>query len=218
MREDERPGQAGMIDALARITKELLDTPNLTQALTIILNSIDPPAARDLVRTLLWTDPVLFISLVGALPELVNASLEGAAELAAQLGTLPPPLLRGFLVQVAGRVSGAAAGEAAAGFASLLASLEPRSDEALTASLEKLAADFRAAYREKRDGPGLPEALDRLLGALAAEAGREGSATARLVGELGGALRRNPDFVEKVLRPVAAPLLEALEPGEPADE
>jgi hypothetical protein len=117
----------GLIDALARILRQLIRTPKFKEAAIVLLNSIDPPAARELVRVLFWEDTGLFLSIVGAVPSLINTGIELVAEMAAQMNSMPAPLLREFVDRLVAGIDGAAAGEAAGGLVSMVLSLEDAS-------------------------------------------------------------------------------------------
>jgi hypothetical protein len=199
----------GLIDALARILRQLIRTPKFKEAAVILLNSIDPPAARKLVRVLFWEDTGLFLSIVGAVPSLINTSLELIAELAAQMNSMPAPLLREFIDRLVAGIDGEAAGEAAGGLVSMVLSLED--DEGrFPESLGTLGQEFGRSYRESAGEATLTASLDSLMKEVADRAQDKDSATHAFIQEAGRAMKSNPDFVEHVLKPLLSP---ALRPG-----
>jgi len=83
-----------------RILKEVMATPALKELILLQMKDIKPETAPGLVRTLLWGDPGISMSLFGALPDMVNWLLELLLELGRQLNSLPEPLLRDILGQI----------------------------------------------------------------------------------------------------------------------
>jgi hypothetical protein len=190
--------------------RELIRTPKFKETVIILLNSIDPPAARSLVRTLFWQDPGLLMSVMGSLPALINVGSEALAEVAAQMNTMPAPLLRDFLDRVVGGIDGAAAGEAAGGLVSMLPTLDlADKDSGLKKSLAALGDDFGRAYAEAVGEAALTARLDAWMAGVAAKAREKDSATYAFIQATGEALKSNPDFVEHVLRPLLEPALQA---------
>lgn len=194
----------GMIDAADRILKELMRTPKFKESLIIILSNIDPPAVRGLVRTLFWEDPGVLLSLFGALPEIINTATQALAEMIAQMGSLPAPLLQDFLRKVLAGIDGAPVGEALGGILSLDLGLEDQ-EGAIKQSLSELREGFNRGYREKVEGEVLLPWLNGWMARVAAEAKEKGSPTNDVIQGVTKALKANPDFVEKVMKPVLAP-------------
>jgi hypothetical protein len=83
-----------------RILKEVIATPALKELIVLQMKDIKPETAPGLVKTLLWGDPGISMSLFGALPDMVNWLLELLLELGRQLNSLPEPLLKDILGQV----------------------------------------------------------------------------------------------------------------------
>lgn len=95
----------GVIDLSDRILKELLKKPSFKDGVRTVLTNIDPESSRRLVRTLLWQDPEFSLSLISALPPVVNAALSGIDELLIQLQEkMSPLLLHDFLRSMASSV------------------------------------------------------------------------------------------------------------------
>lgn len=83
-----------------RLTREIMRTPALKELILLQLKDIKPDTAPGLVRTMLWEDPGVSLSLFGALPDTVNWLLEFLLELGRQFNGLPEPLLRDFLGRI----------------------------------------------------------------------------------------------------------------------
>jgi hypothetical protein len=83
-----------------RLMREMMRTPAMKELVLLQLKDIDPDSAPGLVRTMLWEDPGVSLSLFGALPDTVNWLLEFLLELGRQFNGLPEPLLRDFLGRI----------------------------------------------------------------------------------------------------------------------
>jgi hypothetical protein len=200
----------GLVDAADRILRELIRTPKFKESAIIILNSIDPPAARGLVRTLFWQDPGLLLSIMGSLPSLINVASEALAEVANQMNTMPPLLLRDFLNRIFAGVDGAAAGEAAGGLVGMILSLElSDKDSGLAKSLSGLGDDFARAYVEATGPAALTGRLEAWVAGVAEKAKDKKSSTYAFIQAAGKAIQENPDFVENVLGPLLGPAPQA---------
>jgi hypothetical protein len=205
----------GLVDAADRILRELIRTPKFKEAVIILLNSIDPPAARSLVRTFMWGDPGVLMSIMGSLPEMINTASQALAELAAQMNTMPPLLLRDFLNRVFAGIDGAAAGEAAGGLVSMVLSLDLSDKESgLAKSLSGLGSDFAHAYAGAAGEGALTSRLEDWMAGLAERAQDPASSTHAFISAAGQAIKNNPAFAENVLRPLLGPAL--AEPKRPA--
>jgi hypothetical protein len=199
---------SGLIDALTRVLQQLIRTPKFKEAAVVLLNSIDPPAARKLVRVIFWEDTGLFLSIVGAVPSLINAGLELVAELAAQLNSMPAPLLQEFIDRVVAGIDGAVAGEAAGGLVSMVLSLQDE-DGRFPESLGSLGREFGSSYRNTAGEAPLTGRLDSFMKEVADRAQDKDSATYSVIQEVGRAMKANPDFVEHVMKPLLSPALKA---------
>ncbi|MEW6555370.1 MAG: hypothetical protein AB1384_13925 [Actinomycetota bacterium] len=205
----------GLVDAADRILRELIRTPKFKEGVMVLLNSIDPPAARRLVRTFMWGDPGLLMSIMGSLPQMINTASEAVAELAAQMNTMPPLLLQDFLNRVFAGIDGAAAGEAAGGLARMALSLNLSDKEGgLARSLSALGSDFGRAYAEAAGEGALTARLEAWVAGLAERAADKTSNTHAFIQAAGKAIAANPAFTENVLRPLLSPALaEAKKPA-----
>jgi hypothetical protein len=88
----------GIIDATNRILRVLLKKPAFKNNIRSVLNSVDPDNARDLARTIIWEDPEIILSLVGAVPALANSIIKFLDEVILQvMEKFPPELLHDFL-------------------------------------------------------------------------------------------------------------------------
>jgi hypothetical protein len=89
-----------------RIAREIMATPALKELILLQMKDIKAETAPGLVRTLLWGDPGISMSLFGALPDAINWMLELLLELGRQLNGLPEPLLKDILGQVGMGIDG----------------------------------------------------------------------------------------------------------------
>ncbi len=87
-----------------RVLREIIATPALKEIILLQMKDIKPETAPGLIKTLLWGDPGISMSLFGALPDAVNWLLELLLELGRQLNGLPEPLLKDILGQVGGGI------------------------------------------------------------------------------------------------------------------
>lgn len=88
----------GIIDATNRIMVVLLKSPTFKSNVKSVLNSIDPDNARELARTILWEDPEIVLSLMGAVPSLANSMIRFLDEIILQVREkFSPELLHDFL-------------------------------------------------------------------------------------------------------------------------
>ena len=199
----------GLVDAADRILRELVRTPKFKEAVIILLKSIDPPAARSLVRTFFWGDPGLLMSIMGSLPEMINVGSEALAEMAAQMNSMPPLLLRDFLNRVFAGIDGAAAGESVGGLVGMAMSLDLSNKESgLVKSLSGLGDDFARAYADAAGQGALTSRLEAWLVGFAERAGDKTSSTHAFIQAAGKAIQNNPEFVENVLVPLLGPALQ----------
>ncbi len=100
------------MDAANRVSRELLRTPRFKAGLKMVLNSLDPDSAPDLVKTLMWEDTDVFLSLLGSLPAMVNIVFLALRELTVQLDNFTPEMLADFMAQILEKLDGEALGEA----------------------------------------------------------------------------------------------------------
>ena len=88
----------GIIDATNRIMRVLLKSPAFKSNVRSVLNSIDPDNARELARTIIWEDPELTLSLIGAVPSLANSIIRFLDEVILQVREkFSPELIHDFL-------------------------------------------------------------------------------------------------------------------------
>ena len=88
----------------ARVARELIRTPAFREIVKLNLVSMDPGAARDLVRAVMREDLNLSLSALGASPAMINGLVEAVLEFARQIDQFPPDLLEEFLPQTAGQI------------------------------------------------------------------------------------------------------------------
>ncbi len=87
--------------------REVIRTPAFLEIIKSNMSSADPERARLAVRTVLWEDPELTLSLAGVAPEVVNYLIEAVLELGRQLNGFPAPLLSAFLDELGRGVNSA---------------------------------------------------------------------------------------------------------------
>jgi len=83
-----------------RLVSEILRTPVLRELIILVMKDIDADTAPGLVKTVLWGEAGVSLSLFGAVPDMVNWLLEFLLETGRQLNGIPAPLLREFLVKI----------------------------------------------------------------------------------------------------------------------
>lgn len=101
---EETRATAGGAGAGARVLREIIRTPAFLELIKVNSSDLDPEAARELVRTLMWEDVELSLSLVGTLPEVVNYLAAALLELGGQMNGFPGGLLRQFVEQAAAEI------------------------------------------------------------------------------------------------------------------
>ncbi len=80
-----------------RLLREVIATPALKELLVLQMKDIKPETAPGVIKTLLWGDPGISMSLFGTLPDAANWLLELLLELGRQLNSLPEPMLKDIL-------------------------------------------------------------------------------------------------------------------------
>jgi hypothetical protein len=221
---EETGSRPGMLDMSNRILKELLRTPKFKAQVKVVLNSLDPPAAAELVRTLMWEDTELFLDLVGVFPELLNALLTGGRELMERMDQYPAPLLAAFTAQMIDKLDGEALGSLLTAIPDLFERLKSVPGEPLQQSLAGLCRRVSSGMGAEDSGAAaaalavLQPFLQQQIRQLAAEAGKEGSETFKLIQGLSRtlavALQENPDFITFVCMPLLESFRQA--PGDGA--
>ncbi len=84
----------------ARVLKEIIRTPAFLEIIKMNARDFDPESAREIVRTLLWQDVELSLSLVGTVPEIVNYLTAAVLELGKQMNKFPGGLLDQYVTAV----------------------------------------------------------------------------------------------------------------------
>jgi len=193
----------GLVDALDRILRQLIRTPKFKETVITLLNAVDPPAARRLVRTIFWQDPGLLMSVMGTLPAILNTAFQALAEVAAQMNSMPAPLLQDLLHRIVEGLDGAALGEAAGGLVKMGLSLGlSDKDSGLRRSLSSLRGDFSSSFSAALGEASLAERLSAWMAAAAERARDKESSTYAFIQAAKAALKENPDFVEHVMQPL----------------
>lgn len=88
----------------ARVMREIMRTPAFLELIKTNMVALDPEGARMAVRTILWEDPELTLSLASTVPDVVSYLVEAVLELGRQLNQFPAPLLDAFIDQLASGV------------------------------------------------------------------------------------------------------------------
>jgi len=205
---EEMSSRPGVIDFSNRVVRELLRTPKFKAQFKAMLNSLDPPAAAELVRTLMWEDTELFLDLIGVLPELLNTLFIGGRELAEQLDKFPDPMLAAFFARVLGKIDGEALGRMMVALVDAYRRIRRVDGDPLRDQLSDLGRKVQTGIGRSGTEILLSLLVPLLKGSikkLAEEAGDAESDSGKLVRGLSGALaeaiRENPGFVEHVWRP-----------------
>lgn len=115
----------GIIDAINRILGELLKKPVCKNTIRSVLNSIDPESARDLVKTLIWQDPELVLSLMGAAPSIINTMIKALDEIALQIEKFPPDLVQNFARAIVQDIDKETMGRALSNLSKIINNLSP---------------------------------------------------------------------------------------------
>jgi len=201
----------GWLDLGARVAGRLLKSPRFRRDAEIVRDHVDPDEAPGLVRTLMWTDPGLSLSLVAAAPAVLNAGIESLREVVVQLEGMPRPAIKEFLDDTVPRVRARALGEAAGrslllaaridhrcglwrefgrGFADAVSGASGELREHVVSRLDEAAGDLERTVRDNPDTVlEICEDLDRLV-------------------------RRHPDLVEQLVRPLHLTFWDAVEAAE----
>ncbi|MEW5784532.1 MAG: hypothetical protein AB1767_05550 [Bacillota bacterium] len=208
---EETSSRPGMLDLFNRILKELLRTPKFKAQVKVVLNSLDPPAAAALVRTLMWEDTEIFLDMVGVFPELLNALLTGGREFTERMDQYPAPLPAAFIAQIIDKLDGEALGSLIAAIPELFSRLKEVPGKPLQQSLAGLGRRVIRGLGTEESSPAaaalavLQPFLQQQIRRLAVEVGQDGSETRKLIQglsqTLAAALQENPDFISFVCRP-----------------
>jgi hypothetical protein len=132
--------------------REVIRTPAFLEIIKTNMVALDPEGARLAVRTVLWEDPELTLSLAGTAPEAINYLVEAVLELGRQLEQFPAPLLDAFLDQLIGGIDTGSLREVPAVYGPLMEKMgfPQRAASALSAAVNALA---RAINRTAAQNP-----------------------------------------------------------------
>ncbi len=191
---EHQESRRGVIEGSARIVAELLRTPRITQTVRILLASLDPDAARLLVRAVVYTDTVLFLDVITAAPALANAAVNGAREVCEQVLGLPVDLLHGFGPRLVDEVSGEGLGHAVGVALLAVDRLVNAPGSSLAEAVHAFEADFKRG----------------LQNGLASDDAAVSRQVQWLADTIGRVARENPQLMTRVVRPLAAACREAL--------
>lgn len=213
---EETTKQAGLVDAANRVARELLRTPRFKEGVKIVLNSLDPESVPELVRTLVWEDADISLSLVGSLPEILDIAFIALRELVAQLGNFSPDMLADFLGQVIEGLDGEALGEALGSLALLLSEMSQAPGGRVARGGSELGLAISRGFVKARypgeevEGfslaaaalPAVGKAVKGVAAAAAVEGSPAREAVLAYAEDLAGAIRDNPGLAREVAGPV----------------
>ncbi|MCX5850439.1 MAG: hypothetical protein NT072_00040 [Deltaproteobacteria bacterium] len=92
----------GLVKMTGTVVERLIESPNFKENVKAVLRNIDPGESSDLVKTLLWKDPELFLAMLGALPVLLNVMIRLMDEMLNEINEkFSPELLRDFVQSLA---------------------------------------------------------------------------------------------------------------------
>lgn len=202
---------SGPIDLTNRLFKELLETPEIKDSLIAILRSIDPQSSRELVRTLMWTDAGVFLSVVATLPIIVNAFGEAAAEFTEQLNAIPSLMTVSIAANVLKRFDGKILGEALGSAVDLMANTLSNSTDELNEEVSGFVRDFSAGFSKGIKGNSSNSGIEAFIQNITSSVREGQSSENSFVSEIGETLERNPEFVDTVLLPLVKPILKRVE-------
>lgn len=84
--------------AAGGVMKEVLSTPFVKDLIRSNLQNIKPDKTHPLVKTLMWQDPEVFLSILGAIPPVVNSCTGALAEAGKQINEkFSPELLKNYI-------------------------------------------------------------------------------------------------------------------------
>ncbi len=87
------------------LVKDLLGTPAVKNVVRRTISGIEPQAAGEFVKDLLWQDAETFLASVAALPDGLNTLVSGLDRMLAELRQkYPPQLLAGYLGDVIAKI------------------------------------------------------------------------------------------------------------------
>ncbi|MHB8896785.1 MAG: hypothetical protein ACYC99_16645 [Candidatus Geothermincolia bacterium] len=136
----------------ARLMREIIRTPAFLEIIKTNMVALDPEGARMAVRTVLWEDPELTLSIASTVPEVINYLVEAVVELGRQLGQFPAPLLDAFLTQLVSGIDTGAMREAPVVYGPLLEKVGFQ-QKAVTAFGSAMNAVARAINRTAAKNP-----------------------------------------------------------------
>lgn len=123
---EEHAQTKGIFELGDRIAKALLNKPGFKANLALLLNHIDPDSVPDLVRTLIWEDVGVALSLADAVPKIANALIKAAEETVTQVNDhFPPEFLREVIRIILAEIDFVALMNVQTGFNRIMAEVAP---------------------------------------------------------------------------------------------
>jgi hypothetical protein len=202
---DPPADRPGWLDEATQRLRPLLRSARFKAGLRRLLARIDPAYAPELVRTAVWTDPSLVLSLLQALPRAANALLLTGRGLCEQAEKLAPALQAAFLRDLLGRIELGVAGELAGRSTRLSLALATEQQD-----WPALARAYSAGFARALDAEALAAALAAaapVLERMVADHEDWIQAGSRALRQV---LADHPRLVDRGLAPLLRPLLEAV--------
>ncbi|MBN2169651.1 MAG: hypothetical protein JW738_10440 [Actinobacteria bacterium] len=109
--EEEIREQNGPIGAMAKVSRELINTPMFKKQIQLILNELDPENIPSLIHTLIWEDPDFFLQMIGTTSAVINIIIEVYCELIRNVSQFQAPVLIETVSSVAKRIDVKTIGE-----------------------------------------------------------------------------------------------------------
>jgi hypothetical protein len=197
-----------------RLLREMLRTPAIKELVLLHLKDIKPESASGLVKTFLWEDPGMSLSILGALPGFLNWLAEFLLEMGRQFNNLPEPMLWDFLGRIGEGIDRERLAELPKVYGQLLGrilsteeasrALEETIPRALNAAVSGMEKAARVLEEREEAARALAASLDRV------DAVSLGAAVNRLV-KLGNRVRESRTVP---LHKTCRTILEQLEPRE----
>ncbi|MBN1290153.1 MAG: hypothetical protein JXA49_11020 [Actinobacteria bacterium] len=109
--EEEIREQNGPIGAMAKVSRELINTPMFKKQIQLILNELDPENIPSLIHTLIWEDPDFFLQMIDTTSAVINILIEVYCELIRNISQFQAPVLIETISSIAKRIDVKTIGE-----------------------------------------------------------------------------------------------------------
>ncbi len=135
----------------ARVLKQVLSTPAYRDILRLHVNEFQRGGGRDLVRTLLGSDPELMLGLASTTPRLVDTVTESLLALGQELAAMPTALVDAYLSEVVRELDTGTLAELPRVWAPILARALPGALNTLCDTVAGAATALGALERAERE-------------------------------------------------------------------